>query len=102
MILEKLSLLKGHPESMVDDFTVEELSISQEARKYENEIERLISEPRNFGDTDGNNKYSSNVKSAKFAAADADPSDNTYRTELVFTKDITAVSIPFQMKYPRY
>lgn len=45
MILEKLSLLKGHPESMVDDFTAEELSISPEARKYENEIERLISEP---------------------------------------------------------
>jgi hypothetical protein len=45
MILEKLSLLKNHPESIADDFTVEEFSLSPEARKYENEIERLISEP---------------------------------------------------------
>ena len=45
MILEKLSLLKDHPESIADDFTVEDFSLSPEARKYENEIERLISEP---------------------------------------------------------
>lgn len=45
MIQEKLSLLKDHPESIADDFTVEEFSLSPEARKYENEIERLISEP---------------------------------------------------------
>ncbi len=45
MILEKLSLFKDHPESIADDFIAEEFSISPEARKYENEIERLISEP---------------------------------------------------------
>ncbi len=44
MIPEKLSLLKDHPESIADDFTVEDFSLSPEARKYENEIERLISE----------------------------------------------------------
>ena len=45
MILEKLSLLKDHPEGIADDYTVEEYSLSLEARKYENEIERLITEP---------------------------------------------------------
>ena len=33
MILEKLSLLKDHPESIADDFTVEDFSLSPEARK---------------------------------------------------------------------
>ena len=46
MIPEKLSLLKDRPESIADDFTVEEFSLSSEARKYENEIGRLISEPK--------------------------------------------------------
>ena len=59
---------------------------------------------RNFGDTDGNNKYSSNVKSAKFAAADADPSASTYRTNLEFTKDIIngAYIVTFKIKPENY
>lgn len=45
MILEKLSQLKEHPEDASEASKDAVFSLSPEARKYENEIERLISEP---------------------------------------------------------
>jgi hypothetical protein len=45
MILEKLSQLKEHPEGASEASEDAVFSLSTEARKYENEIERLISEP---------------------------------------------------------
>ena len=45
MILQKLSQLKDHPEDASEDSVNAVFSLSTEARKYENEIERLISEP---------------------------------------------------------
>ncbi|MCR4594988.1 MAG: recombinase family protein [Clostridiales bacterium] len=46
MILMKLSQLKEHPEDASESSKNAVFSLSPEARKYENEIERLISEPK--------------------------------------------------------